>query len=103
MIRPAAFLVIAAAPLALAVLQAPAQAQYRPIDCAHGPDTWRVRNVASSDRLNIRSGPRSRHSIVGSIPHDGSGVHCLGPCRGNWCRVSWRGVTGWVNMRYLGE
>jgi hypothetical protein len=32
-----------------------------------------------------------------------TGVHCLGPCRGNWCRISWRGIVGWTHMRYLGE
>ncbi len=72
-------------------------------DCAHGPDTYRVRNVESWDRLNIRSGPSSSRRIVGSIPHTGSGVHCLGPCKGRWCRVSWRGIVGWTNMRFLGE
>lgn len=72
-------------------------------DCAHGPDTYRVRNVEDWDRLNIRSGPSSRRRVVGSIPPDGSGIHCLGPCEGKWCRVSWRGIIGWTNMRFLGE
>ena len=72
-------------------------------DCAHGPDTYRVRNVAHWDMLNMRAGPSARAPIVGRIPPQGSGVHCLGPCNGNWCRVSWRGVVGWTNMRYLGE
>jgi len=78
---------------------APAQAY----DCAHGPDTWRVRGVASWDKLNMRAGPAARYGVVGRIDALGSGVHCLGPCKRNWCRVSWRGMTGWVNMRYLGE
>lgn len=72
-------------------------------DCAHGPDTWRVRDVPSWDRLNMRDRPSSRGVIVGSISATGSGVHCLGPCKGKWCRVSWRGTVGWVNMRFLGE
>lgn len=82
---------------------APAAAQGRGYDCAHGPDTWRVRGVASWDRLNVRRAPGARSPLVGSIPHNGSGVLCVGPCHGNWCRVSWRGITGWTNMRYLGE
>lgn len=86
---------------AQAIPAGPAHAQG--YDCAHGPDTYRVRGVASWDRLNIRSGPSARRAIVGSIPATGSGVHCLGPCAGNWCRVSWRGVVGWTNMRFLGE
>lgn len=72
-------------------------------DCAHGPDTYRVRGVEDWDELNIRSGPSARRRIVGSIPPHGSGVHCLGPCRGKWCRISWRGIVGWTNMRFLGE
>lgn len=72
-------------------------------DCAHGPDTYRVRGVESWDVLNIRRGPSARAPIVGQIPPYGSGVHCLGPCEGNWCRISWRGIIGWCNMRYLGE
>jgi uncharacterized protein YgiM (DUF1202 family) len=79
----------------------PAQAQR--YDCAHGPDTYRVRGVANWDVLNIRSGPSSKRRIIGEIPPTGTGVHCLGPCRGNWCRISWRGIVGWTHMRYLGE
>lgn len=72
-------------------------------DCAHGPDTYRVRNVANWDMLNMRARPTARAPIVGRIPPHGSGVHCLGPCAGGWCRVSWRGIVGWTNMRFLGE
>ncbi|MFV0367537.1 MAG: hypothetical protein ACK5KM_03670 [Hyphomicrobiaceae bacterium] len=82
---------------------APAQAQGYGRDCEHGPDTYRVRNVASWDRLNIRSGPGARRVIVGTISATATGVHCLGPCQGNWCRISWRGIVGWTNMRFLGE
>ena len=94
-------LVIGGAVVAAVADAAPAGAQG--YDCAHGPDTYRVRNVASWDRLNIRSGPSARRAIVGSIPATGSGVHCLGPCKRNWCRISWRGLVGWTNMRFLGE
>lgn len=72
-------------------------------DCAHGPDTWRVRGVADWDVLNLRSRPTARSHKVGRLPPYANGVHCLGPCQGNWCRVSWRGQVGWVNMRFLGE
>ena len=81
----------------------PVAAQAYGYDCAHGPDTYRLRGVASWDRLNVRSGPGARRPVVGSIPATGSGVHCLGPCKGKWCRVSWRGIVGWTNMRFLGE
>ena len=96
-----ACMALLAAPVFIGAGSAPAQAQR--YDCAHGPDTYRVRNVADWDVLNIRSGPSSQRRIVGEIPPRGSGVHCLGPCRGSWCRISWRGIRGWVHMRYLGE
>ena len=92
---------IAAATLTLAILGATSvgsgtdTALAENYDCAHGPDTYRVRNVANWDVLNIRSGPGVSNRIVGTIPPHGSGVHCLGPCSGNWCRISWRGVIGW--------
>lgn len=92
-----------AVPLVASLLPATAKAQYRKPDCAHGPDRWRVRNVAPDDRLNIRSGPGSRHRIVGAIPSYGANINCIGPCRGNWCQISWIGMRGWVNMRFLGE
>ena len=100
LIKRSAFAVLI--PLALSVMSIEAFAQ-RGYDCAHGPDTWRVRNVASWDQLNIRSGPSARRRIIGAIPYNGKNVHCLGPCRGNWCRIWWSGYQGWVNMRYLGE
>lgn len=80
-----------------------AQAGAYGYDCAHGPDTYRVRGVEDWDVLNMRAGPSSRSRIVGEIPPTGSGVHCLGPCKGKWCRVSWRGIVGWTNFRFLGE
>lgn len=89
--------------VALAVPGSPAHAGAYGYDCAHGPDTYRVRGVADWDQLNMRSGPSARRSIVGAIPATGSGVHCLGPCKGKWCRVSWRGIVGWTNMKFLGE
>ena len=91
---------------ASAFLVAPAVTEFdraQAFDCAHGPDTYRVRNVAQWDVLNIRNRPTARSRIVGRIGPHGSGVHCLGPCKRNWCRVSWRGIVGWTNMKYLGE
>ena len=41
----------------------PVLAQPYVMDCAHGPDSYRVRGVASWDRLNIRSGPGAAYSI----------------------------------------
>ena len=79
----------------------PAAAQHN--DCAHGPDFYRVRNVASNDHLNVRSSPTNRSGRVGAIPYNGVRIRCIGPCKGRWCKVDWFGTVGWVNMRYLGE
>lgn len=72
-------------------------------DCAHGPDYYRVRNVASYDHLNVRAGPSSGTARVGAIPYNGIRVKCIGPCIKRWCKVDWSGTVGWVNMRFLGE
>ena len=72
-------------------------------DCAHGPDAYRVRGVAGWDMLNVRAGPSARNRVVGRLPPNAAGIRCVGPCEGSWCRIGWRNVSGWVNMRYLGE
>lgn len=79
----------------------PALAQQ--IDCAHGPDFYRVRNVISPDHLNVRARPTNRSARVGAIPFNGIRIKCIGPCKGRWCKIDWSGTVGWVNMRFLGE
>lgn len=92
--------VLSVSPLFLAAsTQAVAQGR----DCAHGPDFYRVRNVASHDHLNVRARPTASSARVGAIPYNGIRVKCIGPCAGNWCKVDWSGTVGWVNMRFLGE
>lgn len=63
--------------------------------------SFRVRGIKSWDVLFIRSRPSAKSKKVGSIPPDGRGVNKLGPCKGNWCKVSYRGITGWSSMMYL--
>ncbi|MEO0791708.1 MAG: SH3 domain-containing protein [Pseudomonadota bacterium] len=84
-----------------ATTSTPAAAQS--IDCAHGPDFYRVRNVRSDDHLNVRARPTHRSARVGAIPYNGVRVRCIGPCKGRWCKVDWFGTVGYVNMRFLGE
>lgn len=92
---------------------------------ADGPDFYAVRGVASDDVLNIRVKPNPRARKVGEIPPDGACIRNLG-CRGGlsfqeftelspaerkqrerenprWCKVQYRGITGWVAGRYLAE
>jgi hypothetical protein len=65
--------------------------------------TFRVAGVASDDVLNVRDGPSSDYRATGAILPDAVGVRIVGPCRGEWCPISHRGVTGWVNSFYLIE
>jgi SH3-like domain-containing protein len=61
-----------------------------------------VIRVESWDVLWIRQRPTSRSSKVGAIPYDACGVRVFwGSCRGSWCRVRYRGVSGWAHTRYL--
>jgi uncharacterized protein YraI len=92
---------------------------------ADGPDFYAVHGVAHGDVLNIRTEPDPHAPKVGEIPPEGTCVRNLG-CRGGltfkeftelspeqkkqrerenprWCKVEYRGVTGWVNAHYLRE
>jgi uncharacterized protein YraI len=62
--------------------------------------TYRVVNVERGDVLNMRAGPSSGYSAVGSIPPSEVGIRLVGPCR-EWCQVEYKGVSGWVNRRFL--
>lgn len=92
---------------------------------ADGPDFFQVVGVASDDLLNIRAEPSPRARKLGTIPPDGKCVRNLG-CRGGltfeefttlsateqalrlresprWCRIEYKGMSGWVAGRYLAE
>ena len=61
-----------------------------------------VAGVRSNDVLWIRVDPWSDARKVGSIPYDACEVRVnWDRCRGRWCRVSYRGVSGWAHTRYL--
>jgi uncharacterized membrane protein len=64
-----------------------------------------VRGVAASDALNVRSGASPRSPVVGTIPPDAGDVRTTGKRlqRGSslWWEVSYGGVHGWVNSRFL--
>jgi hypothetical protein len=92
---------------------------------ADGPDHFSLRDVAAGDVLNIRAEPDAKARKVGEIPAGGQCIRNLG-CQGGlsfqefsslspaqqqqrlrvnprWCRVEYRGATGWVAGRYLAE
>jgi hypothetical protein len=73
---------------------------------AGGPDWWAV-SIMPGSALNIRSGPSTRHPLVGKAQNGevmlNRGCRMTGPDR--WCsiRVGGSGVQGWVAGRYLVE
>lgn len=90
-----------------------------------GPDHYRVTGVAANDVLNLRAAPNPKAAKVGGIPPNATCLRNLG-CQGGlsfqdystlspaqqqarlrqhprWCRVEYRGVTGWAAGRYLAE
>ena len=90
---------------------------------ADGPDFYVVHGVANNDVLNVRAEPDPQAHKVGEIPPGAECVRNLG-CRGGltfqeftelspeqkkerenprWCKVEYRGVTGWVNAHFLRE
>jgi hypothetical protein len=92
---------------------------------ADGPDYWQVRDVEKNDVLNMRSNPDFKAPKTGEIPHYARCIKNMG-CKGGltydefttlsatekqqilkqrprWCRVRYKGMTGWVAGRYLQE
>lgn len=73
---------------------------------AAGP-RFAVHGVDASDVLNVRSGPSPKHDVVGTIPAGARGIAAVGPRRqigpSVWREVSYEGVRGWVNDRFLVE
>ena len=65
-----------------------------------------VTGVARWDVLWMRSGPSVRYRRIGSLPPWACGVRIITCTRSRpyapiWCKVTWRGLRGWVNSRYL--
>jgi len=62
-----------------------------------------VAHVAAHSRLNVRAKPALHGRVIGAIPAGGRPfVHrCVRGHGGHWCRVSYRGCTGWASARFL--
>jgi uncharacterized protein YraI len=56
--------------------------------------------VNGTEYLNVRDGASAGHEIIGALPPNARDVVIDG-CDGQWCHVSWRALTGWVNARFL--
>ena len=57
--------------------------------------------VKSWDVLWIRKGPGTKYAKRKGIPAGACGVTVTGTCEGVWCRVRYKGTSGWTNTGYL--
>ncbi len=90
---------------------------------AGGPDYWQVTGIDAGDELNMRRGPSVQFGISHKLAHDTAKLLNLG-CYPDfsigeweqlsakerklssdmrWCRVMFKGQTGWIFARYLQE
>lgn len=90
---------------------------------ADGPDFYRVTGLYPGAALTIHGGPGVTHRVLGWVPYNGVKLANMG-CRGGmnivewekatpaqrlaahyrrWCKIKYKGTTGWVNGGYLRE
>ncbi|WP_020560633.1 SH3 domain-containing protein [Thiofilum flexile] len=66
---------------------------------------YSVTRITPNDNLNVRSGPGVNYPVTAVLPFNGKGVIATGKqaTQGSstWKQVTWAGVEGWVNQRYL--
>jgi hypothetical protein len=71
-----------------------------------GPDFWSVEGLSGGDTLNIRSGPSTSNSVIGTV-RNGDVLRNLGCTMSGstrWCQIeTQRRERGWVAGRYLHE
>jgi hypothetical protein len=61
----------------------------------------RVVGVEADDVLWVRRGPGTAFAEVGYLSPYGRRIQLIGPCEAEWCRVHYKGLTGWASTRYL--
>ena len=88
------------AALTFAFLVAVAMPAGQPLACACC-GTFRVVNVESWDVLQVRSGHGVKFDIIEALAPDEGCIVKTGERHGNWVRIRAKGVSGWVNRRYL--
>lgn len=68
---------------------------------------YRVVGVAYNDVLYVRPKPTERDVYVAKIPANGVGIQILEGSQqvgdNIWVKVSYKGLTGWVNSKFLTE
>ena len=66
-----------------------------------GRTFFRVTGLGRYGKLEIHARPRSRSWVRGYIPNNARFIVDLGKCRGNWCKIAYRGTRGWVKKHCL--
>ena len=90
---------------------------------ADGPDYYRVRDLHPGVVLTLHATADPKSKVLAWVPYNGKRLKNLG-CKGGlnivqwekatpaarktaryqrWCKVTYKGKTGWVNGGYLGE
>jgi len=90
---------------------------------ADGPEYYRVRDLYPGAVLTLHVAADPKSKVLAWVPHNGNRMKNLG-CKGGlniiqwekatpaqrragrfqrWCKVTYKGKTGWVNGGYLGE
>ena len=60
-----------------------------------------VINVASWDKLNIRSGPSTKARVVVRKGYGSCGIMVIDSCQAKWCPVEDGHMKGWANRQFL--
>jgi esterase/lipase superfamily enzyme len=89
--------------LSIVNLSAPASAQETP--AFRKGEMFQVAGVAPDDVLNMRAGPSATSEVIASLSPKAFSILATGVKRkvsgALWARVSYHGVEGWVNTRFL--
>jgi|GEM_PF-1806139 len=62
--------------------------------------TAHAADATATAPLHMRNGPGICYSVRTILPANHSAT-IVGPCKGNWCQISYKGHTGWSSKRYL--
>lgn len=60
-----------------------------------------VTNMRAGSSLNLRTGPGTTYTGLGSIPGASCDVFAAAPARGGWQPVEYGGQRGWAALQYL--
>jgi hypothetical protein len=93
---------VASAPAPQQVQPSPPAPNREAVATAPSSSLYRVRPGLSDGFLAMRSGPGGQYDMIVRIPSGSDGLNVAEcPRSSAWCRVSWKGKTGWVFSRFI--